>query len=97
MVETGTGCYFPGGNLIAAMEQDFEIISEIVGVDIIAVGNAIRDLRRLIKSYGDGRWRKLKGVATVRLMTGRTRRVELHWYEAHGIGKRDFKIKRYLD
>jgi hypothetical protein len=79
------------------MEQDFEIVSEIVGVDIIAIGNTIRDLRRLAESYGAGRWRKLKGVATVRLVNGRVRRVELHWYEAHGIGKRDFKIKRYLD
>ena len=79
------------------MDQDFEIISEIVGVEIIAVGNSIRDLRRLVDSHGPGRWRKLKGVATVRLATGRVRRVELHWYEAHGIGKKDFKIKRYLE
>ena len=79
------------------MDQDFEIISEIVGVDIIAVGNSIRDLRRLVESYGAGRWRKLKGVATVRLSNGRVRRVELHWYEAHGVGKKDFKIKRYLE
>lgn len=79
------------------MEQDFEIISEIVAVEIIAVGSSIRDLRRLLESYGSGRWRKLKGVATVRLVSGRVRRVEVHWYEAHGVGKRDFKIKRYLD
>jgi hypothetical protein len=46
--------------------------------------------------FRKGRWRKLKGVATVRLPGGALRRVELHWYEAHGIGKRDFKIKRYL-
>jgi len=50
-----------------------------------------------VKSYGAGRWRKLKGAATVRLPSGRIRRAELHWYEAHGIGKRDLKIKRYLD
>jgi hypothetical protein len=79
------------------MEQDFELISEIAGVEIIAVGHSIRDLPRLAKSYGAGRWRKLKGVATVRLSSGRVRRVELHWYEAHGVGKRDLKIKRYLD
>ena len=78
------------------MEQDFEIVSEIVAVEIIAVGTSIRDLRRLVESYGAGRWRKLKGVATVRLVNGRVRRVELHWYEAHGIGKKDFKIKHYL-
>jgi hypothetical protein len=49
------------------------------------------------KTYGRGSWRKLKGVATVRLPNGTLRRVELHWYEAHGIGKRDLKIKGYLD
>jgi hypothetical protein len=79
------------------MDQDFEIISDITDVEIIAVGRSIRDLRRLLESYGAGRWRKLKGVATVRLPSGRVRRGELHWYEAHGIGRRDFKIKRYLD
>jgi hypothetical protein len=57
----------------------------------------IRDLARLNKVHGDGRWRKLKGRASVRLPSGRVRFAELHWYEAHGIGKRDFKIKRYLD
>lgn len=79
------------------MGQDFDIISDIVAVDIIAVGASIRDLRRLVETYGPGRWRKLKGVATVRLPNDRVRRAELHWYEAHGIGKKDFKIKRYLD
>jgi hypothetical protein len=78
-------------------EQDFEILTEIVGIETIAIGTGIRDLRRLVKSYGDGRWRKLKGVATVRVQSGRVRRAELHWYEAHGIGKKDFKIKRYVD
>jgi len=78
-------------------EQGFEIISEIVDVDIIAAGNGIRDLRRLVETYGDGRWRKLKGTATVRLRNTLIRRVELHWYEAHGIGKKEFKIKRYFD
>ena len=80
------------------MEQDFEIVTEIAGIETIAVGGSIRDLRRLVKSYGEGRWRKLKGAASVRLHAGgRIRRVELHWYEAHGIGRRDVKIKRYLD
>jgi len=78
-------------------EQGFEILSEIANVEIIAVGNSIRDLRRLIESYGGGRWRKLKGVAVIRLRNGRVRRAELHWYEAHGIGKRDFKVKRYIE
>ena len=82
---------------MSTMEQDFEILSEISSVEIIAVGSRIRDLLRLVESYGAGRWRKLKGVATVRLLNGRVTRAELHWYEAHGIGKKDLKIKRYID
>ena len=75
----------------------FEIIGEITSIERIAVGNSIRDLRLLRKKFGSGRWRKLKGIATVRLANGRIQRVELHWYEAHGIGKRKLKIKRYLN
>lgn len=75
----------------------FEIISDITNIETIAVGPGIRVLRYLRKTYGQGRWRKLKGVAAVRLPNGALRNVELHWYEAHGIGKRDIKIKRYLD
>ncbi len=74
----------------------FEIIDEITEVETIAVGSKIRQIARLRKQFGKGRWRKLKGVATVRLNNGRIRKVELHWYEAHGIGKRKLKIKRYL-
>jgi hypothetical protein len=77
--------------------MDFEILSEITEIETIAVGNSIRDIARLRKQFGSGRWRKLKGVATVRLANGRIQRVELHWYEAHGIGKRKLKLKRYLD
>ncbi|MCX6581000.1 MAG: hypothetical protein NT166_12550 [Candidatus Aminicenantes bacterium] len=75
----------------------FEIISDITNIETIAVGPGIRVLRYLRKTYGHGRWRKLKGAAAVRLPNGALRNVELHWYEAHGIGKRDIKIKRYLD
>ncbi len=75
----------------------FEIIGEITEIEVIATGNTIRDLARLKKNYGLGRWRKLKGIAMVRLSNGRIRRAELHWYEAHGIGKREIKRKRYLD
>jgi hypothetical protein len=74
----------------------FEIIGEITEVETIAVGGKIREIARLRKQFGKGRWRKLKGIATVRLNNGRIRKVELHWYEAHGIGKRKLKIKRYL-
>ena len=75
----------------------FEIISEIEGIEQIAVGGKIRDIMRLRKQYGSGRWRKLKGVATVRLQSGNIRKAELHWYEAQGIGKKKIKIKRFLD
>jgi hypothetical protein len=77
--------------------MNFEIIDEIQEVEIIAIGKSIRDLVRLKKIYGPGRWRKLKGIVRVRLESGRIRLAELHWYEAHGIGKRDIKRKRYLD
>lgn len=75
----------------------FEIIGEIINIEIIVVGNKIREINLLRKEFGRGRWRKLKGETTVRLINGRIRRVEIHWYEAHGIGKRKMKIKRYLD
>jgi hypothetical protein len=75
----------------------FEIIGEVEAVETIAVGSSIRDLGRLQKTYGSGRWRKLKGTAHVRLPNDQVRWVELHWYEAHGIGRRDIKIKRYLE
>ena len=77
--------------------MNFEIISKITGVETIAVGSRIRDLARLRKMYGKGRWRKVKGVATVRLRSGRIRLAELHWYEAHGIGRKEIKRKGYLD
>jgi hypothetical protein len=76
---------------------NFEIIGEITETETIAVGSSIRDIARLRRMYGKGRWRKLKGVATVRLRSGRIRLAELHWYEAHGIGRREMKRKRYLD
>ncbi len=75
----------------------FEIVSDITQVETIAVGKRIRDLPRLRRLYGMGRWRKLKGVALVRLGSGRIRTTELHWYEAHGIGRKEIKRKRYLD
>ncbi len=75
----------------------FEIIEEIEAVETMAVGGSIRDIMRLQKQFGRGRWRKLKGVAKVRLPNGNIRKAELHWYEAHGIGKKKIKIKRFLD
>jgi hypothetical protein len=75
----------------------FEILSEITEITRIAAGPGIREIKRLRRQFGHGRWRKLKGVSDVKLPSGRIRRVELHWYEAHGIGKKKVKIKRYLD
>ena len=75
----------------------FEIIGEITEIETIAVGASIREIARLRRQFGPGRWRKLKGVATVRLPSGRIRRVELHWYEAHGVGRKKLKIKSYID
>ena len=77
--------------------MNFEVIGEISQIEIIAQGQSIRDLPRLRKLYGKGRWSKMKGVAQIRLANGRVRLAELHWYEAHGIGKRELKRKCYLD
>ena len=77
--------------------MDFEIVGDITIIETIAAGAGIRDLRRLRRVYGNGRWRKVKGMARIRLSTGRVRLAELHWYEAHGIGRKEFKRKRYLD
>ena len=77
--------------------MDFEILGEITVLETIASGRGIRDLRRLQRNYGKGRWRKMKGSARIRLRNGHVRLAELHWYEAHGIGKKEFKRKRYLD
>ena len=77
--------------------MSFEIIGEIAEIEIIAVGNKIRILSTLRKRYGKGRWRKLKGIATVRLFDGTIRLAEVHWFEAHGIGKKKMRIKRFLD
>ena len=75
----------------------FEIVGPIIAVETIAAGRLIRQLSRLRRQYGQGRWRKLKGIATVRLASGEVRRAEIHWYEAHGIGRVRHKIKRFLD
>ncbi len=73
--------------------MDFEIVSEITSVETIASGKGVRDRNRLRKFYGGSRWRKLKGIAQIRLPSGRIRTAEIHWYEAHGVGKREFKLK----
>jgi len=75
----------------------FDILGEITNVETIAVGYCIRELPRLEKMYGSGRWRKMKGEATIRLQNSRVVRAEIHWYEAHDIGRIEFKRKRYLE
>lgn len=75
----------------------FEVVGQITHIEVIASGSGVRVRRYLRKIYGPGRWRKLKGIATVRLPNGALRKVEVHWYEAHGIGRKDIKIKRYLE
>ena len=75
----------------------FELVGDVSGIEVIAEGSRIRRLPQLEELYGHGRWRKLKGVGVVRLADGTISRVELHWYEAHGIGRKLLKIKRFLD
>jgi hypothetical protein len=75
----------------------FEVIGRVRDIEVIAAGGGIREIVRLQKQFGRGRWRKLKGVADIRLADGTIRIAEIHWYEAHGIGKRKLKLKRLLD
>ncbi len=77
--------------------MQFEVVGEISDIEPIAIGSRIRLLRLLRSRYGRGRWRKLKGNALVRLADGSMRRAEVHWFEAHGIGKRKMRIKVFLD
>lgn len=74
----------------------FEIVGDIADVETIATGRGVQIRRHLERSYGKGRWRKMKGVAVVQLTDGTICEAELHWYEAHGIGRKDFKIKRII-
>jgi len=75
----------------------FRIVGRIVDVEIIASGTALRKRKRLWRLYGKGRWRKMKGIATVEFPDGTITHAEVHWYEAHGIGAKDYKIKRIIE
>jgi hypothetical protein len=75
----------------------FELLSKIEQIETIASGSSVREQKRLRKFYGRRRWRKLKGIASIRLTDGTIHLAELHWYEAHGIGRKEIKIKRLLD
>ena len=73
--------------------MDFELVGEISRIETIASGRGVRDRARLRRHYGQGRWRKLKGIARVRLVDGTIRLAEIHWYEAHGISRKELKLK----
>jgi hypothetical protein len=75
----------------------FKIVGQIHTIQIIAIGRSIREISRLRKVYGRGRWRKLKGIAIIEFTGGEQTLAELHWYETHGIGRKEFKIKRLLE
>lgn len=79
------------------MGSSFELIGDLREVEVIAVNLSIRELRRSRDRFGGRRWRKLKGVGLIRFPNGEVRQAELHWYEAHGIGRRKMKVKRILD
>ena len=78
------------------MPQPFEILGDISNIETFATGAGIRERARLRRIYGRGRWRKRNGVAQIRLPDGSIHKAELHWYEASGIGRREFKIKYFL-
>ena len=75
----------------------FEIVGSVLSQETIARGSGIRDVSRLRQRYGKGNWRKCKGEATVKLQDGTVLLAEIHWYEAHGVGKFEHKVKRYLE
>jgi len=77
--------------------MNFKILGMIEHEETFAIGSGIREIARLRKFYGKGRWRKRKGTAWIKFENGSTRRVELHWYEATGIGRKEFKIKQFVD
>jgi hypothetical protein len=76
---------------------DFELHGEVSDIETIAVGTGIREIARLRRLYGTGRWRKMNSIARVQLRDGRIHLAELHWHEAHGIGRKELKRKRNLD
>lgn len=75
----------------------FEILGDIQWIETIASGRGIRELRRLNRIYGKTTWRKKKGIAKIELTDGTIKLAELHWYEGHGKGRKEMKIKKYLE
>ena len=79
--------------MLFTMRPNVEVIGDISDIETIAVGDRIRDLRRLTRTYGNGRWRKLKGKAKVRLPDGTISQANVHWYEMASVGRKDIKVK----
>jgi hypothetical protein len=79
------------------VKKVFKILGSVSYIETIAIGSHIREIKKLREQFGLGRWRKMKGIAQVELQNGRIRLAELHWYEAHGIGKKKMKVKTFLD
>ena len=77
--------------------MNFDILGDILWTETIASGRSIRELRRLNRIYGKTTWRKRKGIAKIRLADGMVKLAELHWYEGHGEGRKEVKIKKYLE
>ncbi len=77
--------------------MSFKILGQIANREVIAIGRAIRERKRLWKIYGKARWKKLKGTARIEFSDGTICQAEVHWYEAHGIGAKEYKIKRIID
>lgn len=75
---------------------EFEILGEIRDIETVAAGRGVYIRRYLERTYGKGRWRKIKGIATVRFADGTICEAEIHWFEAHGVGRKDLKIKRVI-
>ncbi|AUB84312.1 hypothetical protein [Candidatus Thiodictyon syntrophicum] len=75
----------------------FDILDTITAIETIAAGQGVYIRRYLERTYGKGRWRKMKGLANLRLSDGTTCYAEIHWFEAHGVGRRDFKIKKVIE
>ena len=76
--------------------MDIVVLGEIQRIETIAVGRQMREQDRLVRTFGPARWRKRKGTARVRLPDGSVAVAEVHWYEAHGIGRKEVKLKRLL-
>ena len=83
--------------MLLYFNMHFKIIGDITDIQTIAVGGRIRDIMRLRRKYGMAAWKKMKGIANIRIQNGKICRAEIHWYEAHGIGKRKLKIKKILE